>query len=520
MGLTLKLTRNVSTSSCTRRRPSCTTSTSPSPYLYDNTVGDGPYNAWLDPILTNEWQMLGWNNVQEMTRFGMPGVFTHGTFDTWTPGYLMFIAATHNGISRLYETFGNGGADTVERTLAPGRYSRTLVPAEPAAAAREVVAAQQQQLRADRTSRLAPLFRGRTDGSFLENFYRKASARSKSPPPKVPAAYVFPADDPRPGAQAELLRILQLQGCEISRATSAVLGVRGRHPQARADENEKGSTKSRRAAPDSVRLPRSRARRTAGARGARRAFRVGVAGRPGGARERRTGAEALRRPKEKTRETRELRSFPPEAYVVRMDQPYSRIADMLLDYQYWSPDDPQKSPYDDTGWTFGELFHVQVRRVSDPAILKAAMAPVPGPVTAPGGLDGTGPIVAIAHNGDSALATLRFRFPAADFRSADAGFQGGGRRFPRGSFLVRGVPASEMSRALRELGLAGRDTRRPAGRGHASPARAAHRHAAHVALDTGRGLVEARLRQARHSLRGDQHANGRGHTRISARDST
>ena len=33
------------------------------PFLYDNTVGDGPYNAWLDPILTDEWQMLGWNNV-------------------------------------------------------------------------------------------------------------------------------------------------------------------------------------------------------------------------------------------------------------------------------------------------------------------------------------------------------------------------------------------------------------------------------------------------------------------------
>ncbi len=31
----------------------------------------------------------------------------------------------HNGISRLYETFGNGGADTVERTLSPRDYART-----------------------------------------------------------------------------------------------------------------------------------------------------------------------------------------------------------------------------------------------------------------------------------------------------------------------------------------------------------------------------------------------------------
>src|SRR5438128_8306443 len=53
------------------------------------------------------------------------GVFAHGNFDTWSPGYLMFIAATHNGISRLYETFGNGGADTVERTLSADEYSRT-----------------------------------------------------------------------------------------------------------------------------------------------------------------------------------------------------------------------------------------------------------------------------------------------------------------------------------------------------------------------------------------------------------
>ena len=33
------------------------------PFLYDNTVGDGPYNAWVDPMLTGEWQMLGWNNI-------------------------------------------------------------------------------------------------------------------------------------------------------------------------------------------------------------------------------------------------------------------------------------------------------------------------------------------------------------------------------------------------------------------------------------------------------------------------
>ena len=126
MGVTLKLTENV-LNDIRRdgRRRCCTTCTSRCRILYDNTVGDGPYNAWIDPILADEWQMIGARNVADMTKFGMPGVFTHGDFDTWSPGYLMFIAAMHNGISRLYETFGNGGADTKERTLEPEEYART-----------------------------------------------------------------------------------------------------------------------------------------------------------------------------------------------------------------------------------------------------------------------------------------------------------------------------------------------------------------------------------------------------------
>src|SRR5256886_2079970 len=126
MGMTLKLTQNVLNTYVDWKAQVLHDLHESVPFLYDNTIGDGPFNAWIDPLLTNEWQMIGWNNVQEMTRFGMPGVFAHGTFDTWSPGYLMFIAATHNGISRLYETFGNGGsAETQERTLGANEKSRT-----------------------------------------------------------------------------------------------------------------------------------------------------------------------------------------------------------------------------------------------------------------------------------------------------------------------------------------------------------------------------------------------------------
>src|SRR5207237_5069441 len=101
------------------------------------------------------------------------------------------------------------------------------------------------------------------------------------------------------------------------------------------------------------------------------------------------------------------REFPAGSYVVRMDQPYSRIADALLDHQYWSPDDPQKTPYDDTGWTFGELFHVQVTRVTDTKVLDVPMDRVEA-IRASGGVQGGGRVFAIKNNAEHALPAVRY----------------------------------------------------------------------------------------------------------------
>src|SRR6185369_10070215 len=99
------------------------------------------------------------------------------------------------------------------------------------------------------------------------------------------------AADPRPGAQAELLRVLQKQAVEISRAT----------------------------APFSVTIPAKRpttlaANGAGGGRGGR-----GGAGNAGG------DAQQAGAPSEP-----QTRNFPAGSYIVRMDQPYSRIADALL----------------------------------------------------------------------------------------------------------------------------------------------------------------------------------------------
>src|SRR5215469_9312827 len=207
MAMTLKLTQNVLNTYVTWKAQVLHDLHESVPFLYDNTAGDGPFNAWLDPILTNEWEMIAWRNVADMTAFGMPGVFTHGDFDTWSPGYLMFIAATHNGISRLYETYGNGGADTEEHTLQPDEYSRTWFRQNPPLP--KVLWSQRDNNNYEETGLLTSLhYFSDNSKLFLKNFYLKSKRSVLKPANEGPAAYVFPADDPRPGAQAQLLSIL------------------------------------------------------------------------------------------------------------------------------------------------------------------------------------------------------------------------------------------------------------------------------------------------------------------------
>ena len=110
--------------------------------------------------------------------------------------------------------------------------------------------------------------------------------------------------------------------------------------------------------------------------------------------------------------------------------------------RYWAPDDPQRSPYDDTGWTFGELFNVRVVRVTDPTVLDATMEMVKGELMAPGGLSGTGSLFAVNHNADPKLATLRYRLKDAQIDIAEEAFESAGQKFNRGSFIIRNVSAA------------------------------------------------------------------------------
>ena len=399
MGVTLKLTENVLNTYVGWKAQVLHDLHESVPYLYDNTAGDGPFNAWVDPILTDEWEMIGWRNVADMTKFGMPGVFTHGVFDTWSPGYLMFIAAMHNGISRLYETFGNGGADTEERTLDPADYSRTWWRQNPPFP--KTLWSQRDNNNYEQTGLLTSLhFFNENKRLFLKNFYLKAKRSISKPAEEGPAAYILPADDPRLELQTELLQVLQRQHVEISRATSSftvALPVKKPKKSAKKDDAKDAKEKEKDAEPTS-------------------------------------------------------REFPAASYIIRMDQPYSRIADALLDHQYWSPDDPQKTPYDDTGWTFGELFNVKVFRVTDAKVLDAAMERV-NDVKPAGGVQGEGTVFVINNNAEPTLATLRYKLRDASMEAAEEPFESGGRKFNRGSLIIRKITRSDFERAASETGL-------------------------------------------------------------------
>jgi hypothetical protein len=383
MGMTLNLTRNILRAYLDWHALVLHDLHESVPFLYDNTVGDGPYNAWIDPTLADEWAELGWNNVAQMQSLGMPGVFTHGSFDTWSPGYLMFLAGMHNGISRLYETFGNGGADTEKRILRPEEYSRTWYRQNPPPAT--VIWSQRDNNNYEQSALLTTLsYFSHNTRHFLENFYTKSKRSVLKPMLEGPVAYVLPANAAETNRQVQLLSILKAQHVEIDQLTDAA----------------------------SVSVP------------------------------------AAKRGDKPTTE-----SYAAGSYVVRLDQPYSRVADALLDKQYWSPDDPQKHPYDDTGWSYSQLFNVKVARLTDTHFLASKMVPVADLDGVSGKISGAGAVFAIANTGQTSLLSVVYANKAAKVLVADKAFDADGKHFEAGAMLLTQVDEAAFAASLGKLKL-------------------------------------------------------------------
>src|SRR5690348_8978343 len=346
------------------------------PYLYTMT-GTGPYNAWLDPLAIDEFQLLAYHEIEEMTKRGVPGVWTHGFYDGWAPNYMLYIATGHNAIGRFYETFGNGGADTRERTLPANQTSRVWYRPNPPFP--RVNWSMRNNINMQQSAILFAMnFVAMQKDRFLNNFYLKSKRSILKASNEGPAAYIIPGDTPRPVEAADMVNLLRLQGVEVHRATKEF------------------SVKDQK--------------------------------------------------------------YPAGSYIIRMDQPYSRMADMLLDTQYYNVSDP--APYDDTGWTMGAMRNVKTVRVVDKSVLDAPATLLTQDAKVTGQLTGAGSAVAylINHNTDNTLATLRFRLKDVKMSAAEDSFKVGDQQYNTGTFIIKkdGNPADLRARlesAVTDLGL-------------------------------------------------------------------
>ena len=183
--------------------------------LYSST-GTGPYNEGIDAITVNEWWILAQNDVIEMTKRGVPGVWTYNFYDGWTPNYAFFMAHMHNAVGRFYEV-QSYGPDTM--TVGGGQsrewYRPNPTPRNVAWGPRNNVNIQQSAL-------LFSLDRTAKDREFfLENYWlknKRAVAKGTDGPVH---GWVIPATQRRKADAAQLVNDLKAQGVEFHTATSA-----------------------------------------------------------------------------------------------------------------------------------------------------------------------------------------------------------------------------------------------------------------------------------------------------------
>jgi len=277
------------------------------PFMYIST-GTGPYNASLDPMMIDEWHRMAWHEVQEMASRGVPGVWTWGFYDGWAPNYMMWAGVGHNAIGRFYETFGNRYPSTENRVVRGESDREWYRPNPPLPQVR-------WSLRDNVNYQQSGLLFALSDMAdrrhhFLEQFWllgKRAVAKATT---EGPAAYVFDGAQKRQANLRDLMDLLREDGIEVDTADQPFT-IKSEWPP--KTEDKKADDKK----------------------------------------------------KEKT-----ALEFARGSFIVRMDQPYSRLADTMLDVQYVRGNE---QVYDDTGWTLGYLKNVEFKRIVNPDVLKVPM---------------------------------------------------------------------------------------------------------------------------------------------------
>ncbi|PYR63538.1 MAG: hypothetical protein DMF91_03205 [Acidobacteria bacterium] len=143
-------------------------------------------------------------------------------------------------------------------------------------------------------------------------------------------------------------------------------------------------------------------------------------------------------------------TFPAGSFIVKRDQPYGRLAKILLEKQVYP--DPNLRTYDDAAWTMGLMSQTEVKEIQDKAVLDAAVEPITELKPA-GTVTGAGALYAVAHTGSNNMITLRYRLKDLKVQAAEKEFKQGDTTFPAGSFIITG-DAARVRAAIEPLGLA------------------------------------------------------------------
>ncbi len=382
------------------------------PFLYAST-GTGPYNEEFDPLVVDEWHTLAYQEITELTRRGLPGIWTHGFYDGWTPNYMLAIANFRNSIGRFYETYTSRGADChtvrLNDSATERRWDR---PNPPVNGVRWCI---RSNVNFQQSGVLIALhYVAEHPEAFLTNYAAKARRTIERGRTGPLHAFVIPRGQRRAAEAGDLVNLFRAQGSEVHVATADV-ELRGAKPETRRGRRGRDTADSARA------------------------------------------------------DTAQADSVPPVVvhagdWIVRLDQPYAQLPRTLLARQGYKPDYP--NPYDDTGWTMDELRHVETLKVVDSTVLAAPMRLLEQDVTVEGVVRGAGLTLIVPHLGDWRSAALPWKVAPASVTVADTAFSVADSTYPAGTFVIERA-GDGVRAAVRALGLTAVATGRVDVRRHA-----------------------------------------------------
>ena len=189
-------------------------------YLYVST-GTGPYNVTLDPIQIDEWWWLAETEIMELTKRGVPGVWTYGYYDGWVPNYLFWIAITHNSFGRFYEVQSYGPDVSANLQLGGQTISREWFRPNPPLAS--VKWGPRNNTNIQESALLFALSQvGKAKETYLENYYlkNKRTIEKGKEGTESPTAWIIPARQRRKADAADMVNELRRQGAEVHTANS------------------------------------------------------------------------------------------------------------------------------------------------------------------------------------------------------------------------------------------------------------------------------------------------------------